>query len=128
VAITVESWIPVVPTLIVGVGVVVLSAAGFAIAMFGRRPLPQIATTPARSDPAAVNTVSTHAASARRRPGRAAGTAPRARRDEPRLQVEVPAQVRIRSAFLLGLGVIVAAGVIGLITSIVVVGFFTLLG
>ena len=32
----------VVPTLIVGLLVVVVSAAGFGLAMFGRRPLPQL--------------------------------------------------------------------------------------
>ncbi len=120
------------PTLIVGIGVVVLASAGFAVAMFGRRPLPQIATTTQRSDGDAVSPSSMEPRGAgRRRGSRAtASTAPDAAPEqvEPRLHVEVPTQVRIRSVFLLGLGVIVAAGIVGVIVSIAVVGFFTVLG
>jgi hypothetical protein len=113
-----------VPTLIVGVLVVVVSTAGFALSMFGRRPLPQPATTAAAAAPAAV-APSRDRRATRRRPA-AAATA--AQGEVPKLQVDVPAAVRIRSAFLLALGVIAAAAVVGVVLSIVVVGFFTLIG
>ena len=111
------------PTLIVGLLVVVVSAAGFGLAMFGRRPLPQPATATVGSTAAPV-TVARDAAATRRRGG-PAPVDPTV--DTPRLHVDVPAPVRIRSAFFLALGVITAAAVAGILLSIVVVGFFTLI-
>lgn len=110
------------PTLIVGVLVVVVSTAGFALSMFGRRPLPQPATTAAVRAPTAVTPSRDRAAR------RSASTVPIEPGEEPKLHVDVPAAVRIRSAFLLALGVIAAAAVVGVVLSIVVVGFFTLIG
>lgn len=116
-------------TLIVGLFVVAASAIGLGVAMFGRRPPLQPATTAVVAHPDPVTTASqapSPAPSVRsRRPvGDVRSEDPR----QSRLQVSVPAQVRIRSAFLLGLGVIAAAAVVGVILSVVVVGFFTLIG
>ena len=110
------------PTLIVGVLVVVVSTAGFALSMFGRRPLPQPATTAAVRAPTAVTPSRDRAAR------RSASAVPIEPGEVPKLHVDVPAAVRIRSAFLLGLGVIAAAAVVGVVLSIVVGGFFTLIG
>lgn len=121
------------PTLIVGLAVVFVSSAGFAVAMFGRRPLPQPAT-------ASAATVATPVTAARdegrstKRPRRS--TAPSAIQADtsptddvtPRLRVDVPTQVRIRALFLLTLGVLAAAALVGIVVSIVVVGLFTLIG
>ncbi|UDY34867.1 hypothetical protein [Dermatobacter hominis] len=115
------------PTLIVGVLVVAVSTAGFALSMFGRRPLPQPATTVATAAPVPV-TPARDGAAPRRRRAAATTAAGVGDREVPRLQVDVPASVRIRSAFLLALGVIAAAAAVGVVLSIVVVGFFTLIG
>jgi hypothetical protein len=117
-----------VPTLIVGVLVVAVSTAGFVVTMFGRRPLPQSATTTV--DPVAPPVTPTRE---RRRISRRAVRAADAAVDPapdvvPRLHVQVPAAIRIRSAFLLALGVIAAAAAIGVLLSVAVVGLFTLIG
>jgi len=117
-----------VPTLIVGLAVVALSTVGFAVAMFGRRPLPQPATAAPMTSPAPVATVSEAPSGRsvrrveRRRPDDGSD------RDVPRLQVEVPGPVRIRSAFILALGVLAVAAAAGVLLSVVVVGFFTVIG
>ena len=116
------------PTLIVGLAVVALSTVGFAVAMFGRRPLPQPATAAPATAPAPVATVSEGPT------GRPVRQVARRRADDdsdhdvPRLQVEVPAPVRIRSAFILALGVLAVAAAAGVLLSVVVVGFFTIIG
>jgi hypothetical protein len=116
-----------VPTLIVGLLVVAVSTAGFALTMFGRRPLPQPATTPGGATPPAV-TPAREAAEEDGRARRRTRVAASSDQEVQRLQVDVPAAVRIRSAFLLALGVIAAAAAVGVMLSIVVVGFFTLIG
>lgn len=113
------------PTLIVGLAVVALSTAGFAVAMFGRRPLPQPATAVAVDAPVPVPAVSESARIGSRR-------SVRRNSDEvdeaPRLQVDIPGPVRIRSAFILALGVLAVAAMAGVLLSVVVVGFFTVIG
>lgn len=117
-------------TLIVGLFIVAVSALGIGFAMFGRRPPLQPATAAAVTHPDPVTTASQDrspvATSSRRR--RSSGGEPAGDVQRPCLQVSVPAAVRIRSAFLLGLGVIAAAAAIGVLLSVVVVGFFTLIG
>lgn len=118
-------------TLIVGLLVVALSALGFGIAMFGRRPPLQPATTVGATNPDPVTTASLEGPAATVRKRRANRSAERSGSAEPRearLQVSVPTAVKIRSAFLLALGVIAAAATIGVVLSVVVVGFFTLIG
>lgn len=123
------------PTLIVGLAVVLVSAAGFAVAMFGRRPLPQPATAstvPVAAPVTAARDLSS--GTGRRTETRSQTptppeTAPAIRNDSaPRLHVDVPTSVRIRAAFLLTLGVLATAALVGIVASIVVVGLFTLIG
>ncbi len=111
------------PTLIVGLLVVVVSAVGFGLAMFGRRPLPQPATAGVATIAAPVTASRDSSDVGRRSPARPS-TEPT---DLGRLRVDVPAPVRIRSAFLLGLGVIAASAIVGILLSVAVVGFFTLI-
>ena len=49
--------------------------------------------------------------------------------EEPRpaIRIDIPATARARSVLLLAAGVIAAAALLGLVWSLVVVGFFTLL-
>lgn len=116
------------PTLIVGLAVVALSTIGFAVAMFGRRPLPQPATAAPATAPAPVATVSEAPAGRPVRRGTLRRSDDVSAHDVPRLQVEVPGPVRIRSAFILALGVLAVAAVAGVLLSVVVVGFFTVIG
>ncbi len=126
------------PTLIVGLAVVVVSAAGFAVAMFGRRPLPQPATgsgapitapVTAARDERGERSTPRRGRLTRGTPAPLSTTAPTpAAAITPRLHVEVPAPVRIRAAFVLALGVLAAAALVGIVVSIVVVGLFTLIG
>ncbi|MBS1838606.1 MAG: hypothetical protein JST64_13020 [Actinobacteria bacterium] len=113
----------------IGVLIVAVSAAGFAITMFGRRPPLQPATTAEVAAPAAVTPSRVVRRRSRDRHPNSGGHADsRTDADEvPRLLVEVPSAVRVRAAFLLGLGVVTAAAVIGVVMSVVIVGGFTLL-
>lgn len=114
-------------TLVVGVLVVAVSAAGFAFSMFGRRPPLQPATAVDVPVPAAVVPSREDSAPGRRR-GQAKVPRHSPQGDVPRLEVEIPTAVRMRSAFLLGLGVLTAAVVLGILLSVIVVGAFTLIG
>lgn len=123
------------PTLIVGLAVVLVSAAGFAVAMFGRRPLPQPATAAAVAVAAPVTAArDLPNSTGRRRETRSQtsthpGASPALSDAKvPHLRVDVPTPVRIRAAFLLTLGVLAAAALVGIVVSIVVVGLFTLVG
>lgn len=111
------------PTLIVGLLVVVVCSVGFGLAMFGRRPLPQPATVGAGIAAPPVTASRDSAGESTRPVARPDDDAT----DVPRLHVDVPTPVRIRSAFLLALGVIAASAIVGVLLSIVVVGFFTLI-
>lgn len=116
-------------TMIVGLAVVAVSAVVFAVSMFGRRPSPQPAMAAPIAVPAAVTVSRDRVRRRRRRSGpRTAPPAAPADLDLPPLQVEIPSNVRMRSVFLLGLGVITAAAVLGVVLSIVLVGGFTLIG
>lgn len=113
------------PTLSIGLLLVALSAAGFAFTMFGRRPPVQTATTDRGTGSTAVT--SSRVERQRSRRLRPAGAQVIDVGMTPRLHVEVPSAVRVRSAFLLGLGVITAAAMIGVVLSVVIVGSFTLI-
>ena len=114
------------PTLIVGLAVVALSTIGFAVAMFGRRPLPACHGRSGDCSGACGHRQRGPTGRPVRR-----GAPPirrRLRPGRPRLQVEVPGPVRIRSAFILALGVLAVAAAAGVLLSVVVVGFFTVIG
>jgi len=117
-------------TLIVGVLVVAVATAGFGFSMFGRRPPLQPATADDASFRPAVETsrVVGSTSGRRRRRTRPTGSDGVPDAAVPRLQVEIPTAVRMRSAFILGLGVITAAALIGMLLSIIIVGGFTLIG
>lgn len=114
-------------TLIIGLLVVAVSAGGLALSMFGGRPPIQPATAAVGPGPSAVTTAS-QGRSRRRQAARPATERSSDVDQAPRLQVEVPTAVRVRSAFVLGLAVITAAAVIGVVLSVVIVGAFTLIG
>lgn len=101
-----------------------VSAVGFGASMFGRRPIPQVAMQ-YRGSPAAAVTAPRSAA------GRTAAAPAGATRDDdarrPHPRIDIPAPVRIRSLCLLAGGVVVTAALVGLVLSIIVVGFFALL-
>jgi hypothetical protein len=99
-------------TLLVGMLVVVASAAGFGFALFGRRPVPQPAT---ETGPAHLGSTGARAtiASLRSRPRRSA-------------EVTVSSWTRVRSALLLALTVLGLATLIGGVLSIVLVGLVLL--
>jgi hypothetical protein len=112
--------------LLVGVLVVMVSAVGFGAAMFGRRPIPQSAMRYAGAPLEAVTTPSRSGAGSARRPTAAVDDRPAEER-RAAMQVDIPASVRMRSMFLLAVGVVGFAAVLGVVLSVVVVGFFTLI-
>jgi hypothetical protein len=116
--------------LLVGVLVVLVASAGFAVSLFGRRPLPQPAMQTAATVPNAVTS-----------PSRGGGRITRAARkiaaiaagDEvdapppPSIDVEIPATTRARSVLILAAGVIGTAAVVGVLLSVAVIALSTLL-
>jgi hypothetical protein len=128
-------------TLLVGILMVTVSAIGFGLALFGRRPVPQPATVTATehpvvpgpeqrpSSPVAASTIAPPREDLevtgpwwRRLLAREA-TAER----QPTSDVTLSPWVRVRSAFLLGLTVVGLAALIGGVLSVLVVGAVLLL-
>ncbi len=125
--------------------VVAASAAGFGVALFGRRPVPQPAMSAPSGDPgrlvgtdAAEGVPSEPVAPPRRRAADLGGTAASSwlrrlvARDatvdhQPDTSVVLSRWERARSALLLGLTVVGLAAILGGVLSVVVVGLVLLL-